>query len=133
MKKEREGFSLLELLIVITLIGILAGIAIIRYGPALESARRAEAYAVLTEIVTAEKRYYLDNNSYTTTITDLDSFDAVPASANFTFSVPSADASTGYAEAARSSATGGRLSYGMCLQSGRKASCAANTCNPGCP
>jgi len=122
-RKFLTGFTLLELLIVITLIGILAGIALTRYGPVLESGRRAEAYAVLTEILTAEKRYYLDNDTYTTTITDLDSFSAAPASDNFTFSVPSADVSTGYALATTSV---GGLNYWMCLQSGERGSGAAS-------
>ena len=134
MQKKKNAFTLAELLIVIVIIGIIAAIAIIRYGSVLESARRAEAYSVLAEIVSAENRYFIDgNNSYTTTITSLDCFDTAPVSDNFTFSIPSADASSGYAQAARTSATGGRQSYGMCLKGGDRAGCAADTCNPGCP
>lgn len=134
MHKQENAFTLAELLIVVAIIGILAAIAMIRYGNVLESARQAEAYSVLAEIVSAENRYFLDgNNSYTTTITSLDCFTAAPGSDNFTFSIPSTDASSGYAQAARISSTGGRQSYGMCLKGGKRAGCAADTCNPGCP
>lgn len=140
LRKRRflTGFTLLELLFVIALIGIIASIAVIRYGPVLESGRRAEAYAVLSEIVTAEKRYYLDSDPsiYTATITNLDSFTTDPnliPGRNFDYSVPSTDVSSGYAQAARTSGTGGRRSYGMCLESGKRAECDAAVCNPGCP
>ncbi len=121
------GFTLIELLIVVVIIGIIATFAIIRYGNVTESARRAEAYAVLSEIVTAEKRYYLDNDVYTTTITNLDSFSTAPASDNFSFSVPSTDVDSGYALATHTP-TGGSLNYWMCLQSGDRGSGA-----PSCP
>jgi prepilin-type N-terminal cleavage/methylation domain-containing protein len=124
-KSFLTGFTLLELLIVITLIGILAGIAITRYGPVTESARRAEAYAVLAEIVAAEKRYYLDKDTYIAISSDsgdtnwaeLDSFSTAPASDNFTFSVPSIDADSGYALA--TTKVGG-LNYWMCLKNAKK-------------
>jgi prepilin-type N-terminal cleavage/methylation domain-containing protein len=134
MHKQENAFTLAELLIVIVTIGILAAIAMIKYGGVQESARSAEAYSVLAEIVSAENRYFIDgNNTYTTTITSLDCFDTAPVSDNFTFSIPSANASSGYAQAARTSATGGRQSYGMCLKGGKRAGCAAATCNPVCP
>lgn len=133
---QKQGFTLLELLIVITILGIIALIALTRYGPVLENARASEAFSVLSEIVAAEKRYYIDDGSgvsgaYTTTITDLDSFEAVPASDNFTFSIPSANTTSGYAQAARKGSA--QKSHGMCLKSGARATCAgAATCNPGC-
>ena len=136
MHRRENAFTLAELLIVIVIIGMLAAIAMIRYGGVLESARQAEAYSTLAEIVSAENRYSLDGNgSYTTTITDLDCFDTAPVSDNFTFSIPSADASSGYAQAARKFTGGSRQSYCMCLKGGKRQGFSAATCSPGwsCP
>jgi prepilin-type N-terminal cleavage/methylation domain-containing protein len=133
MQKKKNAFTLAELLIVVVIIGILAGIGMIRYGNVLESARQAEAYSVLAEIVSAENRYFLDSNgSYTTTITDLDCFstdnDPSVTSNNFNFGVTLSDG--GYAEAIREVGTS---SYGMCLNGGKRKDCpAADVCNPGC-
>ncbi len=133
MLKGYSAFTMVELIIAIVIIGILAVTALISYGPLAENARQAEAYSILNEIVSAEKRYYADKDNYTMTITDLDSFSSIPASDNFTFSVPSDDSSAGYAQAARKSSAAGRKSYGMCLDSGKRADCFADACDPSCP
>lgn len=131
---NKKGLSLTELIVVIVIIGILAPLGFVQYGRVTENARSAEAYSVLADIVAGEKAYSVDNNdSYTTDITALHNFTTVPTSDNFTFSVPSADSNSGYAQAARVAATSARKSYGMCLKSGKRASCSADTCNPSCP
>ncbi len=129
----KKGFTLLELLIVIIILGIIVAIAMVRYGNLFEYARSAEAYSVLAQIVAAEKRYYLEQTFYTTNISKLDSFDAVPISNNFNFSIASADASSGYAQAARNISAADRNSYCMCLKSAKKIGNTSDTCNPGCP
>lgn len=62
--RRQEGFSILEVLIVMTIIGVLVAIAI----PELHNAKiRAEIGAVTGEsknLYTAFKRYYLDYNAY---------------------------------------------------------------------
>lgn len=128
-----NGLTLVELLIVVVVIGVLAAIGIVQYGQVMENARSAEAYSVLADVVAAEKAYFVDNDAYTATFSNLHSYTTAPTSSNFTYSIPSIDSSTGYAQAARVSALGGRKSYGMCLDSGKRASCNADACNPGCP
>lgn len=120
MNKNSKAFTLIELIIVITIIGILASIALVRYGPVLEHARSAEAMATLSEIAASERAYYLDYDGYTATWSLLDRFDTAPVSDSFTYSV---DTSGKYAQALSSSATG--MSYGMCLGSATNWSCAA--------
>lgn len=129
----QRAFTLVELLIVVIIIGILASVGIVQYGTVIEKSRSAEAYSVLADIVAAEKAYFVDNDAYTSTFTNLHSFTATPTSDNFTYSIPSRDSSSGYAQAARISAVGGRKSYGMCFASGKRAVCNTTACNPGCP
>lgn len=121
-----RAYSLLELMLVVVIIGILASVAAIRYAGAIEKGRAAEAYSVLSDITGAERVYFVENNGYTANIAGLHNFDAVPSSDNFNFSVPSTGSSNGYAQAARKSSSGGRLSYGMCLSSGKRGSCDAD-------
>lgn len=66
--KLKSGFTLLEILIVVVIIGILAGLAIPKFNKSIESAKGKEAYVNLQLILTAEKMYYLDYGSYTSGI-----------------------------------------------------------------
>ena len=72
MKRNHQGFTLLELLVVVVIIGILASLAVPRFIKTIEKARVAEAKNILGEIRSAEFRYRLENTSYTTCLTVLD-------------------------------------------------------------
>ena len=56
--KNRKGFTLVELVVVIAIIGILAGIAIPRFIDATETARGAKIVADMRTIQAAEIMYY---------------------------------------------------------------------------
>ena len=58
------GFSLIELLIAVALVGILAGIAYPAYTSHVQRAHRAEARAVLLEAAQYMERYYSAKTSY---------------------------------------------------------------------
>jgi prepilin-type N-terminal cleavage/methylation domain-containing protein len=68
----KKGFTLLELLIVVIIIGILAGLGIPQYMKAVERGRTAEAKAVLSQIRTAEEAYRAKYNTYTADLAVLD-------------------------------------------------------------
>jgi len=67
----KKGFTLLELIIVVIIIGILATIGFAQYTKVIEKGRKAEALFILGEIRTAEASYYLEHNAYTSTLGDL--------------------------------------------------------------
>ena len=66
----QDGFTLLELLIVIALIGVLASALVLAINPntQLERARDSQRKSDLRNIQTALELYYEDNKSYPTTI-----------------------------------------------------------------
>lgn len=62
----KKGFTLLELLIVVLIIGILATISMPYYRKTIETSKATDALSLLNMIANANKMYQLDNNSYST-------------------------------------------------------------------
>lgn len=71
--KNRKGFTLVELVVVIAIIGILAGIAIPRFLDATASARGAKIVADMRTLQSAEMIYYAKNAKYPTAQADFES------------------------------------------------------------
>lgn len=65
MNRISKGFTLIELMIVVAIIGILAAIALPAYQNYVLQARRADAQAVMMEVAQDAERYYTRNNNYT--------------------------------------------------------------------
>jgi prepilin-type N-terminal cleavage/methylation domain-containing protein len=116
---KNNGFTLVELLIVMVVVGILATIATARYTGVLEKGYSAEAYSALAQIVSAENVYKLENTDYTTTFTDLDLdiTDPENISPNFKYSV-SSTAADAYAKADHTKTNKATNDYYMCLNGG---------------
>ncbi len=64
LNKTKLGFTLVEILVVISIIGILAGIVLIGPGNARQRARDAKREADIMEIQWAMERYYNDHYEY---------------------------------------------------------------------
>lgn len=64
MKQKQKGFTLLELLVVIGIIGILVGIGTISYQSAQQKTRDSRRRSDLKAISNAFEQYYAENGSY---------------------------------------------------------------------
>lgn len=69
---NRRGFTLLELMIVIIIIGVLAGLAFPQMFKAAERARKAEGISLAGLIRASEIRYYDEHGAYATAVANLD-------------------------------------------------------------
>ena len=67
MRRASRGFTLIELMVVIVILGILAGLIIPRIMGRPDEARQTKARIMIEGIETAMKLYRLDNGFYPTT------------------------------------------------------------------
>lgn len=69
--KHAKGFTLIELMIVVAIIGILAVVAIPQYSQYVVRSNRTAAQAFMMDVANREKQYLLDARSYANTLTAL--------------------------------------------------------------
>jgi len=67
--KNQQGFTLIELMIVIAIIGILAAIAIPQFSAYRQRAYNSAANSDLKNAATAQEAYYVDFETYTNDVT----------------------------------------------------------------
>ena len=66
--KKNKGFSLIELLVVISIIGVLTTVLVMNFVGSRERARDAQKIQGLNNIKNALRMYYNDNQTYPTTL-----------------------------------------------------------------
>lgn len=86
MKSLKKGFTLVELMVVIVIIGILAALAIPRFMGATNKTKVSEFKPVLKQLMVLQESYYQERNAYTAVLADL-AFEVPNANtARFTYS-----------------------------------------------
>lgn len=64
LKATQKGFTLVELMVVIAIIGIIASIAVPSYADYVKKGKAAEATATLANLRIKMEQYYQDNRTY---------------------------------------------------------------------
>ncbi len=93
-RRSEQGFTLIEIMVVILILGLLATIVVQSLRGATDRAKRTKAQADIAELKTALDRYYLDNGSYPTTDQGLQALVSAPTSGT----IPGSYEEGGYVE-----------------------------------
>ncbi len=86
MKRE-NGFTLVELLVVVAIVGILAAIAVPQYSDYVTRSKLAEATATLSETRVKLEQYFQDNRTYVGACA-AGTVAPLPAGRHFTYTCP---------------------------------------------
>ena len=115
-RQSSAGFTLIELMVVVAIIGILAVIAIPMYGDSVTRSKIIGASTALGDIRTQMEKYFMDNRTYVNggacgAALLIASYNADPAR-NFNFTCPGPTATTYTIQAAGIAARGtGNFTY----------------------
>lgn len=95
---NNRGFSLIELMIVVAIVGIAGAIALPSYDRYMTKARRVDdGQATLSVIVDREERFYLQNSTYTDVFTVAGlNMSNISEDGNYSFAVTLTNAGNGY-------------------------------------
>ena len=96
-KKKSSGFTLIELMITVAIVGILAAIALPAYNQYIARGKRAEARVAILQAEGWMERFFTENNTYTNNLANNDNTvfrarytsipNSVPANYSFTLTV----------------------------------------------
>ena len=86
-----KGFTLVELMIVVAIIGIVGAIAMPSYDSFMKKSGRSDAKVGLAKLADKQERFYLQNNTYATTLAALGVTSGLTENSYYLLSIVSAD------------------------------------------
>jgi len=84
---KQKGFSLIEIMVVVVIVGILAAIAIPNYQNYVVKGNRAAAQAFMVDVASREKQYLLDARTYTADLATLGMTAPTDVSKHYTITI----------------------------------------------
>ncbi len=91
LQSKHQGFTLLELMVVVAIVGILASIALPSYQEYLKKARRSAAQSHLMDVAQRQQQYLIDARSYATTLSALNVETSADVSSYYTIEIEASD------------------------------------------
>jgi type IV pilus assembly protein PilE len=133
MRGKSNGFTLIELMIVVAAIAILAAIAIPSYREYIQKSRRSEAVSAMGRVQLAMEKWRADNPSYANSAVPAASYPTLPTSPYYTFTL-SGQSAAGYTvtaarQGAQASDRCGTLTYTFTGDLSTKPQWATADCN----
>jgi type IV pilus assembly protein PilE len=86
-KSQQKGFTLIELMIVIVIVGILAAIGVPAYQDSVKKGKRADAQGVLMNAANNMERFFTSNGTYTGATPGTHFIDQAPATGTAIYDV----------------------------------------------
>jgi prepilin-type N-terminal cleavage/methylation domain-containing protein len=124
-RKKALGFTLIELMIVVVLIGILSAIAIPGFRRYQMGSKRAEAYTNLVALSKAQKAYYAEWSTYISVLGEPITTSSVAPSSRVRNSTP---VTAAFALVGWSPEGNVYFDYDTCAPGGAGCTCACTTC-----
>lgn len=108
-----HGFTLVEIMVALIVVGILAAVAMPSYQQMVQKSRRSDAVAMLTAVQQAQERWRANRTSYTSRLSDLGFSSGISPKGYYEISLSGVDVSA-YVVTARPVASGAQAKDAQC-------------------